>query len=135
MPSAAQDVGRTMKRFVTGVTGLAVISVALVAGDCWDDDDCDWDDDCDVIIVVPPSSVAGRPPDLNLDGFGDLVVGAPLHDGGGGPNARRGAVFIYFGSAPGPSATPDITIFGQEDRAEFGSSIAYVGDVNARGAP
>jgi hypothetical protein len=73
--------------------------------------------------------------DLNLDGFADLVIGAPLHDGGGAAGARRGAVFVYYGSATGPAATPDLTIFGSEDGAEFGSAIAFVGDVNRGGAP
>lgn len=73
--------------------------------------------------------------DLNLDGFADVVIGAPLHDGGGLPGAQRGAVFVHYGSAAGPSAAPDLTIFGQEDGAQLGYSIAFVGDVNRGGAP
>jgi FG-GAP repeat protein len=104
---------------------MLVLPIALVAGDC-DDDDCD---DCFFFVPVP---VAGPAADLNVDGFADLVIGAPLHDGGG---VRRGAVFVHFGSATGPSAAPDLTIFGQEDGGRFGSSIAFVGDVNGHGAP
>src|SRR5262249_60957597 len=55
--------------------------------------------------------------------------------GGGAPGSQRGAVFIHFGSATGPSPAPGLTIFGQEDGAHFGASIAFVGDVNGHGAP
>lgn len=73
--------------------------------------------------------------DLDLDGHADLVIGAPLHDGGGAPGAQRGAVFIHFGSSTGPSATPGLTLLGSEDGARFGSALAFVGDVNRGGAP
>jgi FG-GAP repeat len=73
--------------------------------------------------------------DLNLDGFADLVIGSPLHPGAGTATSKRGAVFIHLGGPNGPSATPDLTIFGTEDGAQFGSSLAFVGDVNAHGAP
>ncbi len=121
-----------MKRWAAA--WMLVLPIALVAGDCDDDDDC-WDDDCDDFFFIVPPPAAGPAADLNLDGFADLVIGAPLHDGGGTPGAQRGAVFIHYGSAAGPSAAPGLTIFGPEDGAEFGSSIAFVGDVNARGAP
>ena len=120
-----------MKR---AVAWLLVLSIGLVADDCWDDDDCWHDHHCDNFFVVPPPP-AGPAADLNVDGFADVVIGAPLHDGGGPPGSQRGAVFVHFGSATGPSAAPSLTIFGQEDGARFGSSIAFVGDVNGRGAP
>jgi hypothetical protein len=120
-----------MKRFAVW---MLAVPLALVAGDCDDHDDCDdWDDHCHVIIVSPPP--AGPAADLNLDGFADLVIGAPLHDGGGAPGAERGAVFVHWGTANGPSPAPGLTIYGQEDGARFGSSIAFVGDVNGHGAP
>jgi FG-GAP repeat len=73
--------------------------------------------------------------DLNVDAYADLVVGAPLHDGGGAPGSRRGAVFVYFGGPGGLSALPGLTLYGAEDGAEFGSALAYAGDVNRHGAP
>ncbi len=103
---------------------MLVPLIALVAGGCHDDDD-------DSFVFVSNTPAA----DLNLDGFADLVLGAPLHDGAGPPGAQRGAVFVHFGSAAGPSATPVLTIFGAEDGAQFGFSIAFVGDVNGQGAP
>jgi hypothetical protein len=102
---------------------MLVVPIALVAGDCHNDDDDD------VFLVSPATSAA----DLNLDGFADLVIGAPLHDGAGG--VQRGAVFVHFGGAAGPSAAPNLTILGREDGGQFGSSIAFVGDVNGHGAP
>src|SRR5262245_43988370 len=111
-----------MKRFATWIL---VLPIALVAGDC-DDDDHDH-----FFFVSTVRSAA----DLNLDGFADVVIGAPQADGGGAPGSERGAVFIHFGSAAGPSAAPDLTLLGSEDRAHFGTSIAFVGDVNGHGAP
>lgn len=109
-----------MKSFAT----WTLLLIALVAGACDDDDD-----DCCFSNFNRASA------DLNLDGFADVVIGAPLHDGAGPPGAQRGAVFIHYGSPVGPFAMPDLTIFGQEDGARFGASIAFVGDVNRRGAP
>lgn len=104
---------------------MLVLPIALVAGDCDDDDD-------DFFFISPVSTSAA---DLNLDGFADLVIGAPLHDGAGLAGAQRGAVFVHLGSAAGPSAAPDLAILGREDGGQFGSSIAFVGDVNGHGAP
>ena len=39
--------------------------------------------------------------DLNLDGYDDLMVGAPY----GGPN-RRGVVYLYSGSSQGLTTEP-----------------------------
>lgn len=86
---------------------------------------CHYDDDDD-------GGGAFFAADINLDGFADIVIGAPLHDGGG---TDRGAVFIFFGGTAGPSTAPDITIFGAEDGGNFGFSVAVVGDVNGDGAP
>jgi len=91
---------------------------------------CDDDDhDHDVFFIT--SSAA----DLNLDGFADLVIGAPHDPGDGADDSQRGAVFVHLGGPGGPSAAPDLSIFGTEDHAEFGSSLAFVGDVNLHGAP
>src|SRR5262249_22959712 len=111
----------SMKR---STTWILLLPVALAAAACGDHHHHH-------AVIVTSTSAA----DLNLDGFADLVVGAPLDDGAGAPGARRGAVFVYLGSASGPSATPDLTILGPEDGGEFGSSIAFVGDVNGHGAP
>ena len=66
-------------------------------------------------------------PDLNGDGFADLVAGAP------GGDAREGRAFVYFGSAGTTfNVSPDGIIVG-EPGAELGSAVAAAGDVNADG--
>jgi FG-GAP repeat len=105
-----------MKRSAAGM----LILFALCTAGCHDDDDHD--------VFIINSSAA----DLNLDGFADLVIGAPLADGAG---TQRGAVFVHLGGPGGPSPAPDLSIFGTEDHAQFGSALSFVGDVNAHGAP
>ena len=104
---------------------LFVLGFVLIGGDCDDDDDI-------FFIAAPPPP---PPFDLDVDGFADLVYGAPGHDGLGAAGSERGAVFVHFGSASGPSLAPDLSIFGAEDGARFGASVAFAGDVNGRGAP
>src|SRR5439155_1297498 len=69
--------------------------------------------------------------DVNGDGFADIIVGAPLYDFGG--FFDEGRVFVYFGSASGPSLNPSWTADGNKGVAHFGQSVAGAGDVNADG--
>jgi hypothetical protein len=62
--------------------------------------------------------------DFDGDGFGDLVVGAP-----GGASGR---VFVFRGSATGPSSSPDLTL-SVTDGAGFGSVLARAGDIDGDG--
>ena len=48
--------------------------------------------------------------DINGDGYGDIVVGAPNAANGGLSNA--GLVSVYFGRATGPSSTAQAVIGG-----------------------
>ena len=41
--------------------------------------------------------------DVDLDGFGDLLVGAPGYDA---PLTNAGAAYLYRGGANGPTAAP-----------------------------
>ncbi len=75
-------------------------------------------------------SVAGAG-DLNGDGFGDLVVGAP--DADNGPMMNSGAASIFYGSAAGVSMLPGIVLQGSSATDGFGRSVAGVGDVNGDG--
>jgi hypothetical protein len=76
------------------------------------------------------ASVAGVG-DLNADGFGDVVIGAPAWDEG---EIDEGAVFVYFGSSSGlqPNA---LGLQINQASAAFGASVAYAGDVNRDGFP
>src|SRR5262245_42461179 len=69
--------------------------------------------------------------DADGDGYGDLLVGAPLHDGPAGADA--GAAFLYRGSANGFLATPGWTFHGPQAGAQTGSVVASAGDVNGDG--
>lgn len=62
--------------------------------------------------------------DINGDGFDDVVVGAPAYEPGG-------AVFLYLGSAIGPSIIPDQVLYGED--IGFGNRVDCKGDVNNDG--
>ena len=70
--------------------------------------------------------------DVNNDGVDDLVVGAPLHDAGGGAGADRGRAYVYFGGSP-PDANADITISGTENGGMLGAAVSRAGDANGDG--
>lgn len=72
-------------------------------------------------------SIAG---DLNGDGYDDAAVSAPRYNTG---QTRAGRVYIFYGSATGLSAAPDLTLDGDQSEAAFGVSLAGAGDVNGDG--
>jgi hypothetical protein len=72
-------------------------------------------------------AVAG---DVNGDGYGDVIVGAPGYDGG---QMNEGRAFAYYGSAAGLSTTPDWTAEADQEGAGFGISVAGAGDVDGDG--
>jgi hypothetical protein len=65
--------------------------------------------------------------DVNGDGYSDLVVGAQ------GYLTNTGRAYVYHGSASGLSPTPALTLTGDAMGANFGISVASVGDVNGDG--
>jgi hypothetical protein len=69
--------------------------------------------------------------DVNGDGYGDVIVGAPLFDGSLG--YEHGRVYLYLGAATGLEATPAWTATGAPDGALLGHSVAGAGDVNGDG--
>ena len=70
--------------------------------------------------------------DINGDGFGDVIIGAPYYNDG--PNTSEGRVFVYHGSAIGLSATPNnMPDDADQINASFGVSVASAGDVNGDG--
>jgi hypothetical protein len=77
--------------------------------------------------------------DVNGDGFGDLIVGAP-NAGPGGP--RSGAAYVLFGAAGGFASTIDLSALDGTDGFRLDGAVAYdsagrsvssAGDVNGDG--
>ncbi|MBN1640622.1 MAG: FG-GAP repeat protein [Anaerolineae bacterium] len=69
--------------------------------------------------------------DLDGDGYDDVVVGDWYYDSGATDSGR---VFVYYGSATGVSATPQVIDPPQvESYGYFGSPLSPAGDVNGDG--
>ena len=68
--------------------------------------------------------------DVNHDGYADVIIGAPGHDG---VEPDVGAIFVYHGSSTGLADSPALTITGQQKWGEFGNAVAGAGDVNGDG--
>ena len=63
---------------------------------------------------------------MNGDGYGDVVVGAPLLSSYGG-------AYVYHGSSAGLSAPPNWQFVSYSANSRFGISVACAGDVNGDG--
>ena len=68
--------------------------------------------------------------DVNNDGFDDIIAGAYYYDNG---EENEGRVYLYMGSASGPSVIPSWAAEGDRYSANFGISVASAGDVNGDG--
>ncbi len=68
--------------------------------------------------------------DVNGDGFGDVLIGAPLYANG---EFNEGAAFVYLGSDSGLAATTQRFIEGNIAGAAFGAYLDTAGDVNGDG--
>jgi FG-GAP repeat/FG-GAP-like repeat len=94
------------------------------------------------VIPTPATSISGpggpaslfghmgAAGDVNGDGFGDLVVGAPgaIVDGGGG-NA-----YLFYGGSFGVAAIPNVTLISQGGpTGAFGDNVVGAGDINGDG--
>lgn len=69
--------------------------------------------------------------DVNGDGYDDVIIGAPLHDGAAGTEAGR--VVVFHGSASGLPDAPNWTFDHTNANARFGRSVSSAGDVNGDG--
>ena len=67
--------------------------------------------------------------DINNDGFGDVVIGAPFCDIG---NGVTGAAFCYYGSASGLDPVPFDTLGGSDTLSRCGYAVASA-DFNGDG--
>ena len=70
--------------------------------------------------------------DINGDGFGDLIVGAPGTEVDGTPGAD-GAAYIYFGGLGIRSAFPDVQILAPAADLFYGWDVAGAGDMDGDG--
>jgi len=68
--------------------------------------------------------------DVNGDGYSDVIIGANEFDNG---QINEGMAFVYYGSATGLSSYPNWTAEGNQNGAEFGTSVCTAGDVNNDG--
>ncbi|MFB3906781.1 MAG: FG-GAP-like repeat-containing protein [Candidatus Eisenbacteria bacterium] len=72
--------------------------------------------------------------DVNGDGLGDLLVGAPWFDYGDLFYPKFGQVQLFLAPFPGPTA-PDWLYTGSSSRARIGQAMAAWGDVDGDGSP
>ncbi len=71
--------------------------------------------------------------DVNGDGYGDVLIGAPLY---GGAFLNQGAVYLYYGGGQGlatPAALGVWQFVGGGPQARVGTDIAAAGDLNGDG--
>lgn len=68
--------------------------------------------------------------DVNADGYGDLLIGAP-GTGLGGMSAGR--VCLYLGGPSGPAMIPSWSKIGEQPGSLFGASVAGAGDLDGDG--
>ncbi len=79
-------------------------------------------------MVVAPAG------DVNGDGYGDIIAGAPLWEES--TLTDEGRVYVWYGNSDalgGLPATPSWRGRGRVAGAEFGASVASAGDVNGDG--
>jgi len=111
---AAAENGRTYVYYgaVTGLTGARVdVRTGAAANDNF-------------------GAAAAAAGDVDGDGYGDVVVGAPTHDGGG---TDAGRVYLYFGSATGLARGRSLHVDGEFAGEVFGTAVGGAGDLNQDG--
>lgn len=70
--------------------------------------------------------------DVDANGYGDVLVGAPQHDRGA---PAEGSVFVFLRSAAGFEDPVTIDSPANQPGAQFGDSLSARGDVNGDGIP
>ena len=88
-----------------------------------------WSVDGDQTDAALGTAVAGIG-DVNGDGYGELLVGAPGRSLG---QANEGQAFAFLGSATGPSLVPDWDWEGNSPGARLGEAVAGAGDLEGDG--
>ncbi|GGM98140.1 hypothetical protein GCM10010967_34940 [Dyadobacter beijingensis] len=75
------------------------------------------------------TSVSGAG-DVNGDGYGDVIVGAPKHDNG---QSDEGVASVFYGSNGGCSIGNKTLLDANQSNASFGKSVGGFTDVNGDG--
>jgi len=88
-----------------------------------------WNVEIDIANAQLGAQVASAG-DVNGDGYGDVIVGAPGYVSG---SVVGGRVFVYHGTASGLSTTPAFQLSGSVANARFGASVAGAGDLDGDG--
>jgi hypothetical protein len=89
----------------------------------------DWTFESDLVDAEFGGQVASAG-DVNGDGYGDLIVGAPGYTNG---ESYEGRAYLFFGSSHGLSETPGWTFESDFVNAGLGGAVAGAGDVNGDG--
>jgi hypothetical protein len=88
-----------------------------------------WTAEGDQVLAKYGYSVASAG-DVNQGTFADIIVGVPHHHDG---QDHEGGVFVFLGSASGPSLVPDWGAEADLTLAHLGFTVASAGDVNRDG--
>lgn len=70
--------------------------------------------------------------DVNGDGYGDVVVGAPQASA---PAAAAGRAYVFFGGPTGLQSSPALVLSGTRSMGHFGAALTGAHDVNGDGRP
>ena len=70
--------------------------------------------------------------DVNGDGYGDIITGAPQYDDGV-TTIDEGKVYLFYGRSTIPDAAPNWSVESNQTGGWFGVSVAGLGDVNGDG--
>lgn len=90
------------------------------------DGTADWSYETNVDSTLLGFSVSSAG-DINGDGYADVVAGAIQVTNG---QTKEGAAYVFYGSASGLNATPNVTLEANVANAAFGWSVSTAGDVN-----
>ncbi len=91
-----------------------------------------WSVEGDAVASSLGLSVAGAG-DIDGDGYAEIVVGLPGWNPGCPSACQNGAVYVYRGSATGPSPAPEWSFLGPGFGSGFGAGVGAAGDVDGDG--